>query len=280
MHSLGIWIGFQLICLPMMAWAMGRAARAVGSPRGRMAVGMLAVLLLVAMGIGDLALASLLPPLLPRLPAMNMLVLELILGAVQLYAIFAFLRRTFMLSTHRTWAPFGAFLGVPLLQVGLVIAFVRPYLCELFIMHTANMSPTIEPSDRFIACKIIQPRRWDIVMYWNSSPKPTRFCQRLIALPGERLRFDDGTIFINDQPVVVPAVIAGKCHATITSMPTLPARYADGQTIVLGPNEYFFMGDHTEISYDSRFVGPTDRSKLVGVVDVIYSPLNRFRVLR
>ena len=58
------------------------------------------------------------------------------------------------------------------------------------------------------------------------------------------------------------------------------ALYQDGQTIQLKPNEYFFIGDNPEISADSRLDRPSDRSSVVGVLDLIYWPMHRARVVR
>ena len=56
-------------------------------------------------------------------------------------------------------------------------------------------------------------------------------------------------------------------------MPANEARYKDDETITLGDDEYFFVGDNVEHSNDSRLSGPTRGSSLVGVVDLIYWPL-------
>jgi signal peptidase I len=104
------------------------------------------------------------------------------------------------------------------------------------------------------------------------------FCKRLVGMPGERLRFENGTIFINDQPADVPKVLQGRCRATIPNERN--PRYTGGQTIVLGGNEYFLIGDNIDISGDSRYFGPTNRADLIGVVDLMYWPIDRLRIVR
>src|SRR5205823_2060885 len=109
---------------------------------------------------------------------------------------------------------------------------------------TPSMAPTIEPRDRLLVNKLLRPRRWDMVAYWRHDEQPPAvYCKRLIALPGERLRFDGGMVYINDQLMPAPAVVAGRCHA---SVPGTAARYADGQTIALGSDEYFLVGDNVD----------------------------------
>ncbi len=49
--------------------------------------------------------------------------------------------------------------------------------------------------------------------------------------------------------------------------------------VTLGPDEYFLLGDNTSVSSDSRSQGPAKRADLIGVVDVIYWPFERMRIL-
>ena len=80
-----------------------------------------------------------------------------ILFVVQLFAIFFLLRVAFGLSLGRTFAPLGAFIILCVVQTGLTTLVIRPLLTEAFVIPTRSMSPTIEPGDRFIVNKILQP---------------------------------------------------------------------------------------------------------------------------
>ncbi|OGM74693.1 signal peptidase I, partial [Candidatus Woesebacteria bacterium RIFOXYA1_FULL_38_9] len=46
----------------------------------------------------------------------------------------------------------------------------------------------------------------------------------------------------------------------------------EGQTLTLGTNEYFVMGDNREHSFDSRHFGIVERSKITGKAWFIYWP--------
>jgi signal peptidase I len=174
----------------------------------------------------------------------------------------------------------GIYLAMGFVEIGIVAGLVKPFLVEAFVMPTKSMSPTINPDDRFIVNRLLRPRRWDLVAYRNNGPHPEVYCKRVIGLPGEKLRFDHGNIFINDHLVTPPPVLAG--HLRAFPGETQPAyfRYKEGETITLGDNQYFFVGDNIDISADSRMYGPSDRSSLVGVVDVIYWPVTKIRILR
>ena len=151
----------------------------------------------------------------------------------------------------------GAVLAFSYLMAILRVFLMKPYLVEGFVVPTASMSPTIDPRDRVFGNKLLSPHRFDLVLYHaNNPPENPIYVKRLIALPGERLRFESGDLYINNQKLQVPDVIKGKCRATLGTSPGNFDRYRDGQTIQLGPDEYFFLGDHTEMSLDAKCSEP------------------------
>jgi signal peptidase I len=50
--------------------------------------------------------------------------------------------------------------------------------------------------------------------------------------------------------------------------------------MVLGPQEYFVMGDHRSISSDSRDFGPVDRNLIYGKAVFVYWPMEQVGVVR
>src|SRR5258706_12369204 len=124
------------------------------------------------------------------------------------------------------------------------LAVLKPYVSQTFVIPSASMSPTLEPGDRFFVNKRAEPRRWDLVTYWNTpgwTTKRTIYCKRLIGLPGEQLRFDNGKLYINNQGQSAPAALAGRLTANIAHV---LSRYRDGPTISRGPNERFAIGNN------------------------------------
>jgi signal peptidase I len=259
------------------AYVLAFCARIFGSPRGRARVGLAVAFFLVVMGIIflalDLAVAG--PSVLASFVKTAMMV-------VWIWVIFALFKFAFQLSAGRIWALFGVYLALILIQFIFAVSIIKPFVCEAFFIPTASMSPTIEPGDRFVVEKLLHPRRWDIVAYRHAEDdgRTSVYCKRLIGLPGERLRFEDGEIFVNDQAVSAPAVVAGRYHASPYQYPSPSARYQEGETIVLGSQQYFIVGDNVNVSKDSRIYGPVNGSALVGVVDLKYWPLNRIRIYR
>jgi signal peptidase I len=276
MLSLAVWIVLLISLVLLIAAGVARAARAVGSPRGRLRVGLLVVLGIAAF---NLAVTWLVPAVASAgLGAVAALLLA------QLLVMFLVHRAAFRLSARRTFAPFGAHFGMILVWLAFALFVIRPFVTEAFSIPTRSMAPTLEEGDRFFVNKLLTPRRWDLVAHrvterdWQTdSEVQVIYCKRLVGLPGERLRFEGGQLYVNDHLQGAPDVVAGR-YTTV--LPHGIGLYRDGETIQLGPSEIFMIGDNVDISADSRVHGPTDGSQVVGVVDLRYWPFDRISLLR
>ena len=153
----------------------------------------------------------------------------------------------------------------------LVLCVLRPFVVEAYVLPTGSMVPTIRAGERIMVDKLEKPRRRDVVAYHVGTQV---YCKRLVGLPGERLRFNDGNLYVNEQLVIAPAVVTGRYHMMSIM------RYRDGQIITLADDEFFVVGDNVTLSYDSRMVGPSKWSSMIGVADFLYWPMNRFQFLR
>lgn len=260
----------------LCGWTLALAARSAGSSRGGLWVGIKTVLLLTAVTLPFAIAAN----KLPAKEAIAALSIGMLLLLAQFTLTFFVLRRMFVLTSARTFWPFGAYIAISVIEIVLVVGLVRPFLIQAFNVPARSMVPTIEPGDRFFVCKLLHPRRWDLVVYRGHDSHSMLLCKRLVGLPGERLRFEQGAMFVDDKPILAPPVLAGRLHASVVMSSMRYGRYRDGDTIVLGGNDYFFIGDNVDNSMDSRLQGPTDRSQLVGVIDLMYWPPGRARIVR
>jgi signal peptidase I len=250
------------------AWLLAFCAWLFNSPRGKFKIGLLAVLILSVTGLG-IGLVGLYLQSLSSKPSIT----QLCVGLLQLVVVFMILKKLFALSLARSLALFGIYFFVSVAQVVFAILIFRPFVGEAFVLPTASMSPTLNAGDRILANKLEHPRRWDLTVYKVPGMSGAS-CKRIVGLPGEKLKFDQGNLFVNETLIPAPAVLAGRCH-----MP--PAcRYQDGESITLAGDEFFAIGDHVDLSYDSRYTGPAKVASLIGVADVLYWPISRFAVFR
>lgn len=133
-----------------------------------------------------------------------------------------------------------------------------------------------QEADRFVMNRWLKPRRWDVVVYRSKDDGTRLIAQRLVGLPGDTIMIRDGAIWIDGVKLVPPDQVG-------------PVQYVadsiDESIITFGPltldsGEYFVMGDFSRHSLDSRREGPVPESNIVGVIDLIYLPVKRFRILR
>ena len=77
--------------------------------------------------------------------------------------------------------------------------------------------------------------------------------KRIVAVPGDSVRISDGILFINGMP-------EEENHPPIEDPGTA------SETIELGDNEFYILGDNRNDSADSRIFGPILRKQIRGIV--------------
>ena len=141
-----------------------------------------------------------------------------------------------------------------------IVAPIRYFLFQPFIVKGESMSPNFENGDYLIVDEISyrfsEPERGDVIVFNWPKDKSQRFIKRVIGLPGETVKVSNGIVQIISTD--------GK---TITlDEKYLPAdlkTYGE-VTTAIGENEYFVLGDNRDYSYDSRSWGIVPRSDIIG----------------
>lgn len=113
------------------------------------------------------------------------------------------------------------------------------------------------------------PKRGDIVVFKFPNPDPTAppkdFIKRVIGLPGDEVKIQDGIVYVNGNPLYEPYISEPPYFDIATTVPD---------------NAIFVMGDNRNNSYDSRYWGPMPLSNLKGQAVLVYSPIKRFSPIR
>jgi signal peptidase I len=173
-------------------------------------------------------------------------------------------------------------LGTCLVVVAAVLVgaftFALPdYIALGFVYQTVHvvgsaMRPTVDDNDYLVADKlpyrVHPPRRGDIVILRDPFDPSRDFIKRVVGLPGEGILIQSCSVFVNQRRLVEPYVRDGwtRCN---------PPWPASGHTRILGPNEFFVMGDNRDSSVDSRTFGPVTRGAIEARVWTRILPLNR-----
>lgn len=109
------------------------------------------------------------------------------------------------------------------------------------------------------------PPRGAIVTFVHPTAPGRLLVKRVIALPGEEIGMESGTVYISGRTLDEPYVV----HNDRRNM----------ASIVVPLNAVFVMGDNRPASGDSRSFGPVLRSSLLGVVVLRYWPLTDLRLM-
>jgi signal peptidase I len=158
----------------------------------------------------------------------------------------------------------------------LVAVVVRSFLFQMFWIPSVSMAPTLEKGDRVIVSKIgdvSSPSRGDIIVFSRPPGLATgedHLIKRVIGLPGDRVAFVDGDVFINEAPLDEPYLPPG----TETFDLTTPGCSLDAPCVV-GANHYWMMGDNRDESADSRKFGSISSDTIVGRAFVNVWPFSR-----
>ena len=123
-----------------------------------------------------------------------------------------------------------------------------------------SMEPTLQHGDNLIVDKISyrfrEPERYEIIVFPYQYKENTYYIKRIIGLPGETVQIIDGEVYINGE------LLADEHYGKEVMLdPGIAA-----ESITLGDDEYFVLGDNRNHSSDSRdpSVGVLHRKDLIG----------------
>jgi len=151
--------------------------------------------------------------------------------------------------------------------------FIAPnYLLEKVKVDGSSMENTLQNSEHILIEKVSRyfdgPERFDIVVFTRESGVTKKtYVKRIIGLPGETVQIIGDDIYINGTVIDENYGKDAMTKAGIAAEPLL-----------LGPDEYFVLGDNRSISLDSRSntLGVVKKDELDGVVVLRVSPWSAF----
>jgi signal peptidase I len=187
----------------------------------------------------------------------------------------------------------------------LIVLLLRAFLVEPFRIPSGSMMPTLLVGDFILVNKFTygiripviktklidmnEPQRGDIVVFrWPVNPR-LDYIKRVVGLPGDRVRYQNKTLFINDQPMQIDAVgpyqpegsgmralgsiegmekLGDVEHAVLVS-PVAPdfssgCRFLEYREVTVPEGHYLMVGDNLGDSKDRRCWGFVPEQNLVG----------------
>src|SRR5215470_9478853 len=153
-----------------------------------------------------------------------------------------------------------------------ISAFIIIFLYQPVKVEGTSMMPSLDDQERIFVNKFVYRleaiQRGDIVVFRYPRDPSKSYIKRVIGVAGDRIRIEDGQVYLNDEPIDEDYV---------------PAAYADQRSYpetVVPPNSYFVLGDHRTMSNDSRDFGPVKESFIYGKAVFGYWPVDKLGRLR
>ncbi len=197
--------------------------------------------------------------------------------------------------------------SLPLIYLVVLLFALRWTVVEPYVVPTGSMEPTLKPGDRLYALKCAYDvrfpftdwvllktgkiRRGDVILFKNPKDTSITFVKRVVALPGDKLDYHDGQLFVNgkaiqeteqkdralmqdleqkDERTLFIENLDNVKHYMILENQAPKQRsfreeeYMPFRDVTVPEDEFFAMGDNRDNSYDSRFWGFVPMSYLKG----------------
>lgn len=142
-----------------------------------------------------------------------------------------------------------------------IFFFVYIFLVQPHRVKGDSMLPNFHDGELLltekITYRIYKPERGDVIVF-KAPQRNVDFIKRIVGIPGDTVRIEDGTVFINDRELVEP-------YETQKTQGTA--------TVMLEKDDYFVLGDNRGSSSDSRSFGPVKRNSIRGRVWLVYWPI-------
>ncbi len=153
-----------------------------------------------------------------------------------------------------------------------ISAFIIVFAYQPVRVEGTSMMPGLNDQERIFVNKFIyhwEPiARGDVVVFHYPLDPSKSYIKRVIGVPGDTVEVNAGRVWVNGQRLREPYV---------------PAEYRDERSFsrtVVPQGCYFVLGDHRNLSSDSRDFGPVPRDLIFGKAVFAYWPASRMGKLQ
>jgi len=148
-----------------------------------------------------------------------------------------------------------------------IAAFIILFLYQPVKVEGTSMMPSLDDQERIFINKFvyriesIEPG--DVVVFHYPRDPSISYIKRVIGVAGDRVRIESGRVFVNSTPLIEDYVAGG--FADDDSYPE----------VVVPAHTYFVLGDHRNMSKDSRNFGPVNERFIYGKAVFGYWPFDK-----
>jgi len=181
--------------------------------------------------------------------------------------------------------------------------FIITFILQAFEIPSSSMENTLLIGDHVFVNRVqFSPKtRWvgpiipysqihddDIVVFLSPAESDLYVVKRIIGIPGDRIHLRDGVVYRNGQALKEPFVVNTGYNPNDPYRDNFPAvpppdfsnvtsdwkltmgSHIENGDLVVPPDSYFAMGDHRDVSYDSRYWGFIPKENVIGRPMFIY----------
>lgn len=152
-----------------------------------------------------------------------------------------------------------------------VAIIVYAFIAQPHKVSGSSMFPNLHHGDYLITDKLSYrfnpPQRGQIIVFKNPREESQDYIKRIIGLPGEKVKVQDGHIYVDGKTLkesyLSPEII------------TNPGAFLqEGQEIAVEKERYLVVGDNRPASSDSREWGFITKEEIIGKAFLRYWPIN------
>lgn len=172
-----------------------------------------------------------------------------------------------------------------------IVVAINTFIIQSHQVSGESMSPTFKDGDRVIVQKLLYGekhiQRGDVIVF--QATKEKRYIKRVIATPGDTMRYEHDQLFVNGKKVSEPYLDANKKkkdaetnmiqNIPLTEDITVAEMTNSNGSKTVPKGMMVVMGDNRQNSTDSRDprLGLVHEDKIVGKVVFRYYPFSTFK---
>ena len=153
-----------------------------------------------------------------------------------------------------------------------VSVFIVVFLYQPVKVEGTSMMPVLADQERIFinkyAYRMGRIERGDVVVFRYPGDSSKNYIKRIVGVPGDRIEIVRGAVLLNGEQFAEPYV---------------PAEFRDQRSmseITVAAHSYFVLGDHRNLSSDSRDFGTVEQGAIFGKAVFVYWPTGVMGKLR
>ncbi len=160
---------------------------------------------------------------------------------------------------------------LPYIIIIIIVLLIKAFIISPIRVNGESMYSTLHDKDIMILNKVVyrfnKIKRFDVVVVTtNKSP----IIKRVIGLPGDKIKYIDNKLYVNDKLV----------KEKFNHAKTEDFNIKELGSVKVPKGTYFVLGDNRVNSVDSRIIGFVPKKKIAGRAKYIILPFSRIRKVK